>query len=248
MHRIPIDENLKKGARIRLEGEEIKRLRKVLRLKVGDRVALFNPDGLEARAEIRDVFSGAMEFHVVDATDVQRESPLKVRFAQALPKGDRLDWIVQKATELGVHEIVLLNTERCVVRWSDDRAESRVARLWKIAEEAARQSGRTAIPELIGPIGIDGLKNLAVDRTALKLVLWEEETRHGLRSVTQSIETLVNEVWIAVGPEGGFERKEVDTLVEAGFSAIKLGPRILRTETAGLTIVSILQYAYGDLG
>ena len=248
MHRIPIDEHLKKDARIRLEGEEIKRLRKVLRLKVGDRVVLFNPDGREALAEISDVFSGAMEFRVVDATDVERESPLKVRFAQALPKGDRLDWIVQKATELGVAEIVLLNTERCVVRWTDDRAESRVARLRKIAEEAARQSGRTAIPEIVGLVGIDGLKGLADDRAALKLVLWEEEAQKGLRSITESIETPVTEVWIAVGPEGGFERSEVDVLVEAGFSPIKLGPRILRTETAGITVVSILQYVYGDLG
>jgi 16S rRNA (uracil1498-N3)-methyltransferase len=169
----------------------------------------------------------------------------EVTLIQALTKGDKLDIVVQKATELGVARIIPVTSARSVPRLEAVRALGRRARWQKIARDAARQSGRVDVPE------VEAVTPLAtalssVGESAFKVMMWEGARQHGLREVLP--ETQPKRIVIATGPEGGFSLEEVDAARHAGFSVVGLGPRILRTETAALVTLSILGFALGDLG
>jgi 16S rRNA (uracil1498-N3)-methyltransferase len=245
MHRIWTDRALKAGERMDLDKEDTRRMMKVLRLRRGKKVLLFNAQGVEAEAEITDVMSGHARLRILNAEPVRRESPLRIHLVQALPKIDKMAWLIQKATELGVCEVAILLTQRCVPRWIQQREGARLARWRKIALEAARQSGRTEVPEVCEPRKLGEFCQYAASQGGLKLLLKEAGPANGLREVLRC--SSAKEIWLVVGPEGGLEEAEAGQLKQAGFQPVRVGPRILRTETAGIALLAVIQYQFGDL-
>jgi 16S rRNA (uracil1498-N3)-methyltransferase len=230
-----------------LVDEDHRYLTRVLRLGVGDAVVLFDGKSVEASARIVRVGPRALELKIEERRPVEAINRPLVTIVQALGKGDKLDLVVQKATELGAARIIPVTTARAVARLDTGaiRALSKQARWQKIAREASRQSGRLDVPEVEGVTSLStALKSSP--KEALKLMLWEGARQTSLRDVLPAEPP--REIVIAVGPEGGFTVDEVEFARGVGFEPVGLGPRILRTETAALVALSILGYALGDLG
>ena len=190
---------------------------------------------------------GAMELRIEERRPVDASDRPHVSLIQALAKGDKLDLVVQKSTELGVGRIIPVTTERVVQRLDPGELQSlsKRTRWQKIATEAARQSGRIDIPEVEGVTSLQTALTASA-KEALKLILWEGARQTSLRSVLPAAPP--QQIVIAVGPEGGFTTDEVEAARAAGFVAAGLGPRVLRTETAALATLAILGYVLGDLG
>jgi 16S rRNA (uracil1498-N3)-methyltransferase len=227
-----------------IAGEDHRYITRVLRLAIGDQIVLFDGIGVEADARIIRVGPRALELKVEARRGALPLERPEFTLIQALTKGDKLDVVVQKATELGVTRIIPVTSARSVPRLEAMRALGRRARWQKIAREAARQSGRADVPEVEAVTAIATALRSAGD--AFKIMMWEGARQHGLREVMP--EDKPKRIVIATGPEGGFSVEEVDAARAAGFHVVGLGPRILRTETAALVTLSILGYALGDLG
>jgi 16S rRNA (uracil1498-N3)-methyltransferase len=230
-----------------LADEDHRYLTRVLRLGIGDAVTLFDGVSREALARIIRIGPRALELKIEERRQVDAPPRPHVTLIQSLAKGDKLDLIVQKATELGVARILPVISARSVPRLDTSamRALSRQARWQKIAREAARQSGRPEVPEVEAVTMFDtALK--AAPKDAFKLMLWEGARQTGIKR--QLPVEPPRQIVIAVGPEGGFAPAEVEQARECGFLVVGLGPRILRTETAALVTIAILGYALGDLG
>jgi 16S rRNA (uracil1498-N3)-methyltransferase len=226
-------------------GEDHRYLTRVLRLGVGDALTLFDGMGVEADARIARIGPRALELKVEERRPAPMPERPDVTLIQALTKGDKLDLVVQKATELGVARIIPVTSARSVPRLEAMRALGRRARWQKIARDAARQSGRADVPE-IEPVTALPTAVAASAPEAFRVLLWEGARAHGLRTVIPAERP--KRIIIATGPEGGFSEDEVEIARSAGFAVVGLGPRILRTETAALVTLSILGYALGDLG
>jgi 16S rRNA (uracil1498-N3)-methyltransferase len=171
---------------------------------------------------------------------------VSITLGQGLPKADKFEWVVQKTTELGVAEIVPLLTERVVPQLSARHGTPKVARWEKLAREASKQSGRSTVPRLSPPRSLEGFY-ASYQRADLKLVLWEGEGTRRLRTALAAFAP-VTSVAVVVGPEGGLTPREVAQGESYGFIVVGLGERILRTETAGLVAVALLQYQFGEIG
>jgi 16S rRNA (uracil1498-N3)-methyltransferase len=248
LHRIHVPGSWAPGNVLTLDGKDARRILRVLRLKPGHQFVLFDGKGREGTGEVIREDRDRVEVLVRDVGDVGRESPLRIHLIQGLPKSDRMEWIIQKATELGVAEVGVLMAHRCVPRWNPRAGKGRLMRWQRILVEAARQSGRSEVPILSGPWSLGEMCEGVAEQAGLKLVLWEGEASLGLGDALRVADPIPREVWVAVGPEGGFEDWEVAQMVEASFLSVHVGPRILRTETAGPAAVAILQYVFGDLG
>lgn len=239
---------LRAGAVLLLDKKESRRLARVLRLKAGEEILVFNGEGAEGIARIGKLDKeGRLALEVLDFALSEMQSGVKLHLVQGLAKAAKMDWVLQKATELGVARIGVLSCRRSVSSATGLRETAKWARWLKILEEASRQCGRSRVPELAGPWDLEQLLD-ASRGEALKLVLWEGETQNRLKHVVGSMREAPRDVWLVVGPEGGLEKGEVHQLFLAGFIPVGLGPRILRTETAGLVVLAVLQYLYGDLG
>ncbi len=240
--RIHVAQALAQGRQLRLPDQTAEHLVRVLRLRTGARLVLFNGDGYDYEAVILAADRREICVRVERRILQNRESHLPLTLAQGMARGEKMDLIVQKATELGVQRIVPLITERCEVKLDAHRAQKRLAHWCAIAISACAQCGRTRLPtvEPIKPLAtwLDTLENHAQLRLAL---LPEASQQIGNLSVTAAGAT------IAVGPEGGFADRDVMALRSAGFYALRLGPRILRTETAGWAALVALQALHGDL-
>ncbi len=227
-------------------GPELVHMRKVLRLRPGARVLLWDGDGAEHEALIRAYEGGVAAMTVVRSYRPQRESPLAVTLAQAVGKGDKMDWTVEKSTELGVARVAPFFSSHTVPRLAGDKGERRRRRWQKIAAAAARQSGRTRIPEIREPDGFDAV--LARDwRCDAMLLFREGPSGRGLASLREETGSL-RSVLVMVGPEGGFSEQEAARAAAHGFHTVGLGRRILRTETAAVAAVCAVQLLWGDLG
>jgi 16S rRNA (uracil1498-N3)-methyltransferase len=221
---------------------------RVLRLKAGSAVTLTDAGGGLLSGVIEEV--GAKSLTVLigtreSAPEAEKEQGLRTTLYQGLPKGEKLDLILQKCTELGVSELVTFDAVRSIVKLRGERSAGRLERCEKIVQEAARQSGRRTAPQVSLGGSLDVVLREA--RQEVKLLLWEGEQTTRLKDVFQahpSPETVA----IVVGPEGGLTNEEVAQAVAAGFTPVSLGRRILRTETAGLAMLAILQFHYGDMG
>ena len=234
------------GTSITLAGDEGKYLCRVLRLSEGDSVTLCTGGGLEYECGIKELAGKTATVSIDSVCRVDRESPLGITLCQALPKGKKMDLILQKGTELGVRSFVPLISSRSVSR--PEGGSEKSSRWSKIVLEAARQCGRNFIPPVEKPASLDEvLSGYAGDSddSVLKLIPWEGEEALGIKSLAHED---VREVVILIGPEGGFSEEEVARAGQAGFKPVTLGRRLLRTETAGLATVSILQYLWGDMG
>lgn len=230
----------------KLSGELWRHITTVLRLKEGDSLRLADACGHEAIARITAVGKGEASVELEPFYSVAGdEGTLPITLCQGLPKGEKMDLILQKSTELGINRVVPFNAERSVARLDSDRLRKRLPRWEKIVREAARQSGRSSIPS----VGFhEELRELLQAETgSLKLLLWEGEKDQGLRELIKRIDK-PESVSIIIGPEGGLTSAEAKKAEAAGYIPVTLGKRILRTETAGLAVASILQYTWGDLG
>jgi 16S rRNA (uracil1498-N3)-methyltransferase len=237
--------NIRDG-RATLAGAELEHMRKVLRLGIGDRVVLFDDDGGEHDGTIASISTGAAEIAIAASSRPERESPLALTLAQALGKGDKLDLVVEKATELGVAAVAPFVCRRTVPKLERDAAARRGERWRRIALGAAKQSGRTRVPEIHELVDF----STVVSRSSpfdLKILFWEGEQRRSLRQLHTQNPRLAS-LLLVVGPEGGFTAEEAALATENGFHSVGLGRRILRTETAAVAVVALAQFLWGDLG
>src|SRR5512139_1998321 len=235
------------GERV-LTGPTAKHAVGVLRLQSGEHIVLFDGSGQEFSAEIVSVGRQGVRVVVGDGIPVNRESPLSLHLGVGLSQPAAMDLVVQKVTELGVAEIIPMETERSQGWLAGKRGkEQRQVRWERIAQEAARQCGRNRIPRVAQVAHFSQVVREEVSPAAVRLIFWEEEARRGLREVLAAWGP-VSEVHLLIGPEGGFSSAEATAALTAGFHIVSLGPRILRTETAAIAVVSLLQYEMGDLG
>ena len=240
--RIHVAQPLHPGRVVELSPQAGERIARVLRLEPGHPLRLFNGDGGEYTAELASVAKRAVTARVLALADApDRESPLRITLAQGIARGDKMDFILQKATELGVARIVPLITERTEVKLDAERTARRFAHWNAVIVSACEQCGRNRLPDLAAPLKIaDWVATLAHDAGA-RLAL---DPRGDLAVRDLSADAHAT---LAVGPEGGLSEHDHATLNRAGFHGLRLGPRILRTETAGIAALAALQAVHGDL-
>jgi 16S rRNA (uracil1498-N3)-methyltransferase len=251
--RVYVETALTSGNAVELPPETAAHLAKVLRARSGDELVLFNGDGREFSGSIEAVRGSRVSAFVGDARPVNRESPLAITLVQCVPRGDRMDFIVQKATELGVARIVPVLSQRSVVRLDAAQAESKAGHWRAVAVSACEQCGRNRLPvvEAAQPL----LKYLgeSAPGTGPRLVFEPESASHTDSAPQQTkaqyggAPAAIVDAQIAIGPEGGFAPDELEAFRVAGFSRSGLGPRVLRTETAAIAAVVWLQARFGDM-
>jgi 16S rRNA (uracil1498-N3)-methyltransferase len=240
--RIYLDRELRDGEAVTIDGEPFHHLIAVLRRIRGDTVVLFNGRGGECAVVLETVGRKSLTARVTAFRDVTRESPLDVTLAQAVSKGERMDYTVQKAVELGVTAIQPLVTDHVVVQLSAERWQRKCEHWQGVAVAACEQSGRTRVPVVAPVVDLRDWLNTA-PAGALKLVLVPE----GGQSAG-SLKLGRQPMLLLVGPEGGLSEQEMRLIDLGGFTALSLGPRVLRTETAGMVALAVMQSLWGDLG
>lgn len=191
--------------------------------------------------QITDEVDGIAQAKLIEyvATDV---SSYRTILVQSLLKGEKLEWVLQKATELNVDTIYLVSTANCVAKYDDKKLQSKVSRWEKIMLEAAQQCGRNQLPTLV--VGETLLQVLTIEANALKLVAYENEDGHTIKTALQSVHTnqTITDILICVGPEGGYQEKEINAIIESGGKSVSLGNTILRAETAAIGSLAMIQY------
>lgn len=238
--RCHVEAPLAVGAAVELDGQAAAHLVRVLRLGPGDTLVLFNGDGRDYGARLLEAGKRGARAEVLSAREAGRESPLRLTLAQGLARGEKMDWVLQKATELGVAAIAPVLTERTEVRLDGERTDKRLAHWRGVVSAACGQCGRARLPALAEP---RPLADYAAAETApLRLALDPDGAL--------TLDTLpdADAIALVVGPEGGLSPRDLAALRAAGFHGLRLGPRILRTETAGLAAIAALQARRGDLG
>lgn len=229
-----------------ISGDDYHHIVRVMRMKAGDEIICVTLKGKSAICQIAEITDEIVVANVVKWEEGTTELPVHVVIASGLPKGDKLELIIQKGTELGAYEFVPFTASRSIVKWDSKKAVKKVDRWQKIAKEAAEQSHRSYVPEVKEPISLKELVK-ASDEYTYKLVAYEEEAREGEVSVLSSTLAKLGEgdrLLIVFGPEGGLSSEEIDLLNKNGFLACGLGPRILRTETAPLYALSAVSYHF----
>ncbi|TMP81361.1 16S rRNA (uracil(1498)-N(3))-methyltransferase [Pseudoalteromonas phenolica] len=213
---------------------------RVLRMQQGDHVSLFNGEGGEYFCELTEVGKKSVTATPIEFKDVDVESPLKIHLGQGISRGDKMDFTIQKSVELGITEITPLFTTRCGVKLTGERLAKKHQQWQKIAIAAAEQSGRNFVTTIHPPIQLS--QWLSQQSEELKLTL-HPRAEHSIKTLPIPKQG----VRFIVGPEGGFTDEEMAATSEQGFVDVRLGPRVLRTETAALTVLSALQLQFGDL-
>ena len=232
-------------------GDDVKHIYKVLRLSEGEEVVLNNCEGIEYIGEIKSITKSEVIVNIVRKLDINNESKVKVHLFQGLPKGQKMDLIVQKGTELGVFEFIPTITARVDVKLKGEF--KKLDRLNRIALEACKQSKRSIVPQVKEVIDFDDAMT-ELKKMDLIIVPYENAEDFGIKTLFKHLDkenvdlNNINDVGILIGPEGGFEESEINILKEQGAYIVTLGNRILRTETAGFTATALIQYELGDLG
>jgi 16S rRNA (uracil1498-N3)-methyltransferase len=235
-----IDVPLAAGQNLVLPESTATHLLRVLRLGEGDEVLLFNGDGCDYRARIHSVSKRSAEVSIEGRIEVARESSLQVTLAQALARGEKMDWVLQKATELGVSRIAPVVTERTEVKLDAERADRRLQHWRGVVASACEQCGRARLPQIDEPCALGDFLVQSKAQGHLILAL-DPEGEHRL-SALPAFEQLT----LVIGPEGGLSARDLAQLRAAGAQGLRLGPRILRTETAGIAALAALQALRGD--
>ncbi len=239
--RCHVEAPLAPGQRVPLPEDKSLHLLRVLRLRAGDAVTLFNGDGHDYPARITGTEKKAVELTVEGVQARGNESPLAITLLQGVARGDKMDLILQKATELGVHAIQPVLTERTEVKLEGERAGRRLAHWRGVVAAACEQSGRARLPAVAEPLPLHAAV-AALPATARRLILDPHRGR-ALRALDIDVsQPLV----LVIGPEGGLGERDLGLLTQSGFEGVRLGPRVLRTETAGLAVLAALQALYGD--
>jgi 16S rRNA (uracil1498-N3)-methyltransferase len=242
-NRLYVPDQLTTGSELRLDEERTRYLAGVLRLRVGDEVALFNGKGGEFPAVITEASRRDVVLRVGAHREREVESPLNIHLVQGVSRGERMDLVVQKATELGVHRITPVLSGRSVVRLTGDKSQKRGAHWAKVAQSACEQCGRNVVPLIDAPQPFGSWLVSSGTDDVQRVVL-----RPGAERTLPNLEYAGRKWQLLIGPEGGLSEAEVEQAVSAGFIPCVLGPRVLRTETAAIAALTILQDRYGDLG
>lgn len=228
---------------IRITGDDVNHMRNVLRLKCGEQVIIscVEKEDVDYYCNISEIAEDAVIVHI-DWTEEGRELKNKIYLFQGLPKSDKMELIIQKAVELGVHEIIPVAAKRSVVKLDNKKEESKIKRWQAISESAAKQSKRSIIPEIKS---VMSMKEALQYASGLDVKLMPYENAKGIEETRRIVSEIAKEQSVAVliGPEGGFDPEEVKLAEENGFYPVTLGKRILRTETAGLMMLSVLMYS-----
>jgi len=239
--RVYVNTPLEAGTRITLEGSAASHITRVLRLRVGADLTLFNGQGGEHAAQIDKAHGGMVTVAVGEPEPSERESPLVLTLAQGLSRGERMDWVVQKATELGVTRLVPLLTERSVVRLDAQQADRKMNHWRAIAIAACEQCGRNRLPQVAAPVALQDFLHAAAPAAARLLLSPAAGQR--IADLTGAPRA----VTVLIGAEGGLTQQEQEAAAGAGFTTVRLGPRVLRTETAAIAALTVLQQKFGDL-
>ena len=241
MHHFFVTPSQVKDGDIFVEGQDVNHLKNVLRVKPGEAVAVSDGDNRKYVCTVERYEEGAAVLRICEEQEADTELPSRICLFQGLPKQDKMELIVQKAVELGVSEVVPVVTRRSVVKLDEKKAGKKVQRWQSIAESASKQAGRGHIPKVAQ---VAGFKEALLQASGLDVLLIPYELAEDMRETKKEIGSIVpgQSVGVFIGPEGGFEREEVEAAIEAGARPITLGRRILRTETAGLTTLSVLMF------
>ena len=237
-----------------IDGEDVKHISKVLRYGQGDEIEVCDSNGHEYICRIESIDKTRIDLSIVDEVDINRESRIRVSLYQGVPKSTKMDIILQKLTEAGVDEIVLVNTKRSVVNIKGDKADKKFDRWERIIYEAAKQCKRGLIPKLRGILTFkEALEDM--EKNDINICPYEVEKSLGIKEALQTDQVkriLENKdevrVGIFIGPEGGFAEEENEMVKAAGIASVTMGPRIFRTETASIVATAITLYELCDLG
>lgn len=241
MHQFFVDPENIQGKRVIITGSDVNHIKNVLRMQVGEELNISNGvDGKEYRCaieELGDEIICSLRFVKEDNVEL----PSKVYLFQGLPKSDKMELVIQKAVELGVYEIIPVSMSRCVMKLEPKKVANKIARWQGIAESAAKQSKRGIIPKVTEPMSFKQALEYASD---LDIKLIPYEMAEGMSHTKEIIDNIApgQSIGFIIGPEGGIDDNELKLAMDSGFESITLGKRILRTETAGLTVMSILMY------
>ena len=244
MYHFFVSEEQINGENAYIEGSDVNHIVNVLRMKPGEELLISVKGDWDYLCKIDDIETERVNLKVLESME-QRELPVNITLLQGIPKSDKLEMIIQKAVELGVSEIIPVKTKRVVVKIDEKKADTKVNRWNAIAESAAKQSKRSIIPKVSGPMSIDNALEIVKD-FGVKLIPYEnadgiDKTRKILDSMDKT-----KDIAVFIGPEGGFEEAEVERIKNSGFEVITLGKRILRTETAGLALLSNIMIRLED--
>ena len=248
MYQFFVEPSQIQGTRVIITGNDVNHIKNVLRMQPGEEIAVSNgEDGKEYRCGIEELNEDEIVCTLRFVKEDGVELPSKIYLFQGLPKADKMELIVQKAVELGVYEIIPVSTKRAVVKLDEKKAKSKIARWQTISEAAAKQSKRRIVPEIHAVMSFKEAVNYAKEMP-VKLIPYE--LAEGMKKTKELINNLKpgEDIAIFIGPEGGFEENEIQTALENGIEPITLGKRILRTETAGFTVLSWIMYQLEGMG
>ena len=225
-----------------ITGEDLKHISKVLRMAPGDKVMLCDGEGYQYLAEISEITKDCVRLEIVNSERCAAEPSRRITLYQGLPKGDKMELIVQKCVELGISEIVPVAAERSIVKIKPGEFGGKRTRYQRVAYEAAKQCGRGRIPEVAD---LTTFKAADMTRHDLIIIAYEDEKGTTLKSLLRA-NMQAGDIAIVIGPEGGLDPSEVELLIQKGGKAVTLGPRILRTETAGMAALAMILYEVED--
>jgi len=244
MYHFFVSEEQISGENAYIEGSDVNHIANVLRMKPGEELLISVKGDWDYLCKIVDIETDRVKLKVLESME-QRELPVNITLLQGIPKSDKLEMIIQKAVELGVSEIIPVKTKRVVVKIDEKKVDTKVNRWNAIAESAAKQSKRSIIPKVHEPMSIDNALEIVKD-FGVKLIPYENaDGIDKTRKILDNIDKTKN-IAVFIGPEGGFEESEVERIKNSGFEVITLGKRILRTETAGLALLSNIMIRLED--
>ncbi len=235
-----IEAPLRLGQELLLPEQSSNHIVRVLRLQLGDVFNLFNGDGCDYVSEIIGIEKKQAKVRILSCAALSNESPLSIHLYQSIARGDKMDWILQKATELGVSEFTPIVSDRTEVKLDGERSDKKLSHWQGVIRAACEQSGRAVIPQINLPIAINQLSLTLKSTQAFYL---EPTAKLCINALTLQLNQALH---LAIGPEGGFSERDSRLLETGGFQGLRIGPRILRTETAGLAVMAALQAQYGD--
>ena len=244
MYHFFVSEEQINGENAYIEGSDVNHIANVLRMKPGEELLISVKEDWDYLCKIVDIETDRVNLKVLESME-QRELPVNIILLQGIPKSDKLEMIIQKAVELGVSEIIPVKTKRVVVKIDEKKVDTKVNRWNAIAESAAKQSKRSIIPKVYEPMSIDNALEIVKD-FGVKLIPYENaDGIDKTRKILDNMDKTKN-IAVFIGPEGGFEESEVERIKNSGFEVITLGKRILRTETAGLALLSNIMIRLED--
>jgi len=246
LRRFFVEKIIPTGGFLSITGKEARHIVTVLRMKKGETLILMDREGQSFEATIEAVHYKEVKVRITKTIPPLPPSPIEMSLAQAIIKSHPMEYLIKKVTELGIGSIHPFYSERTVIKLKPEQLKNKMDRWMEIMKSACKQCGRVTLPTLNTPLPFEELINTVPNKKTLKVLLWEDEDKADLKRLLTSM-SFEPHVFAIVGPEGGFTSNEINRAREDGFQIISLGNRILRAETAAVSLISIIQYEWGDL-